>query len=210
MGESSSSGPSGFSSDPSLLRSPHQISSGYYLEAGIDNNTKFTRLKSLLSYFNLEDELLINYSNRVIDEKENELANREYWEEQSSSESLYILDNCFDIMKTINSEVEYNYTLSYIGFKIGINRYKQSNNIVIGVPKNKFVRVEMYLDNTDIWLETLNNKGIHVVSTSRNKVLKIRIDRDTITYHQEIIHDLFKTAVEYSRALNFNENIKWG
>ena len=192
----------GFSSDPSLLRSPHQISSGYYIEAGIDNNTKFTRLKSLLSYFNLEDELLINYSNRVIDEKENELANREYWEEQASSESLYILDNCFDIMKTIQADVVYNYTLSYIALKIGVNRFKQSNNIVYAVPKSKFVRVEIFFDNVDDWVETLQNKGIHVVSTSRNKVLKIRIDRDTITYHQELIHDLFKQAVEYSFEIN--------
>lgn len=192
----------GFSSDPSLLRSPHQISSGYYIEAGIDNNTKFTRLKSLLSYFNLEDELLINYSNRVIDEKENEIASREYWEEQASSESLYILDNCFDIMKTIQADVVYNYTLSYIALKIGVNRFKQSNNIVYAVPKNKFVRVETFFDNVDDWVETLQNKGIHVVSTSRNKVLKIRIDRDTITYHQELIHDLFKQAVEYSFKVN--------
>lgn len=192
----------GFSSDPSLLRSPHQISSGYYIEAGIDNNTKFTRLKSLLSYFNLEDELLINYSNRVIDEKENEIASREYWEEQASSESLYILDNCFDIMKTIQADVVYNYTLSYIALKIGVNRFKQSNNIVYAVPKNKFVRVETFFDNVDDWVETLQNKGIHVVSTSRNKVLKIRIDRDTITYHQELIHELFKQAVEYSFKVN--------
>jgi uncharacterized protein with ParB-like and HNH nuclease domain len=192
----------GFSSDPSLLRSPHQISSGYYIEAGIDNNTKFTRLKSLLSYFNLEDELLINYSNRVIDEKENELANREYWEEQASSESLYILDNCFDIMKTIQADVVYNYTLSYIALKIGVNRFKQSNNIVCAVPKSKFVRVEIFFDNVDDWVEILQNKGIHVVSTSRNKVLKIRIDRDTITYHQELIHELFKQAVEYSFKIN--------
>jgi uncharacterized protein with ParB-like and HNH nuclease domain len=192
----------GFSSDPSLLRSPHQISSGYYIEAGIDNNTKFTRLKSLLSYFNLEDELLINYSNRVIDEKENEIANREYWEEQASSESLYILDNCFDIMKTIQADVVYNYTLSYIALKIGVNRFKQSNNIVCAVPKSKFVRVEIFFDNVDDWVEILQNKGIHVVSTSRNKVLKIRIDRDTITYHQELIHELFKQAVEYSFKIN--------
>jgi hypothetical protein len=51
-------------------------------------------------------------------------------------------------------------------------------------------------------VETLQNKGIHVVSTSRNKVLKIRRDRDTITYHQELIHELFKQAVEYSFKVN--------
>ena len=64
------------------------------------------------------------------------------------------------------------------------------------------LRVDILFDNVDSWVETLQNKGIHVVSTSRNKVLKIRIDRDTITYHQELIHDLFKQAVEYSFAMN--------
>jgi predicted transport protein len=83
-----------------------------------------------------------------------------------------------------------------------VNRFKQSNNIVCAVPKSKFVRVEIFFDNVDDWVEILQNKGIHVVSTSRNKVLKIRIDRDTITYHQELIHELFKQAVEYSFKIN--------
>lgn len=192
----------GFSSDPSLLRSAHQISSGYYIEANIDNNAKFLRLKSLLSYFNLEDELLINYSNREFDDKENDLANREYWEEQASSESLFILDSCFEIMQTIQHDVEYNYTFSYIGFKKGMNRFKQTNNIIIAIPKNKFVRAEIWFDNPDNWLEILNSKGIHVISTSKNKILRIRIDRDTITYHKELIQELFKQAVEYSFTVN--------
>ncbi|MBM3455818.1 MAG: DUF262 domain-containing protein [Bacteroidetes bacterium] len=192
----------GLSSDPSLLRNAYPIGSGIYIEANIDNNTKFSRLKSLLTYFNLEDELLINYSNRDVDDKDNETANREYWEEQASSESLYILDSCLDIMKSIQPDVQYNYTFSYIGLKMGMNRFKQTNNLVIAIPKSKFVRAEIWFDNTDSWVETLRDKGIHVISTSKNKVLRIRIDRDTITYHKELIHELFKLAVDHSFSVN--------
>lgn len=192
----------GLSSDPSLLRNAYPIGSGIYIESNIDNNTKFSRLKSLLTYFNLEEELLINYSNRDVDDKDNETANREYWEEQASSESLYILDCCLDIMKSIQPDVQYNYTLSYIGLKKGMNRFKQTNNIVIAIPKSKFVRAEIWFDNPDSWVDKLREKGIHVISTSKNKVLRIRIDRDTITYHKELIHELFKHAVEYSFSVN--------
>lgn len=188
----------GFSSDPTMLRYPYQISSGYYIEANIDSNTKFSRLKLLLSYFNLEDELLINFSNHDIDSEDNDTATREHWEEQASSESLFIVDKCYDIVKSVNQDYTYNYTFAYIGFRRISSKKNQLrfNNIAIAIPKVKFVRLVLFFENTDVWLDILKQKGIHVVSTSKNKVLRIRIDRDVLTYHQEILKELFTLAVK--------------
>jgi uncharacterized protein with ParB-like and HNH nuclease domain len=187
----------GFSSDPALLRYPYQISSGYFIEANIDNTTKFSRLKLLLSYFNLEDELLINFSNHDIESADNDTATREYWEEQASSESLFIIDKCYDIVKSINPDLTYNYTYAYIGFRRYQNKKNQTrfNNIAIAIPKVKFVRLELFFDNPDVWLDILKQKGIHVVSTSKNRVLRIRIDRDVVTYHHELLSELFTLAI---------------
>lgn len=49
------------SSDESSLRAPYQIKEGYFVESNIDNNSKFRRLKAVLTAFDLQDELLIKY-----------------------------------------------------------------------------------------------------------------------------------------------------
>ncbi|MGI9525801.1 MAG: DUF4268 domain-containing protein [Weeksellaceae bacterium] len=50
------------SRDPSIFRSPQELISGYYVEANIDSNSKFSTLKRLLILFELEDELIIKYA----------------------------------------------------------------------------------------------------------------------------------------------------
>lgn len=48
-------------SDESSLRAPYKIKDGYYIESNIDNNSKFRRLKAVLTAFDLQEELLIKY-----------------------------------------------------------------------------------------------------------------------------------------------------
>ena len=62
----------------SELRTPYQINSTYYIEANIDNNSKFRKLKSLLTKLNFEDDLLINFSAKDYDSSEEEKMNRIY------------------------------------------------------------------------------------------------------------------------------------
>ncbi|HBD25441.1 DUF262 domain-containing protein [Flavobacterium sp.] len=47
--------------DKDKLRSFYPITDTYYLETNIDSNTKFSRLKKVLTAFELEDELIIKY-----------------------------------------------------------------------------------------------------------------------------------------------------
>jgi len=47
--------------DESSLRSPYKVKDGYYIESNIDNNSKFRRLKAVLTAFDLQEELLIKY-----------------------------------------------------------------------------------------------------------------------------------------------------
>lgn len=47
--------------DDTALRSPYKIKDGYYIESNIDNNSKFRRLKAVLTAFDLQEELLIKY-----------------------------------------------------------------------------------------------------------------------------------------------------
>lgn len=47
------------------FRAPQKLQSGYFIESNIDSNSKFSTLKKLLTLFELEDELLIKYADRV-------------------------------------------------------------------------------------------------------------------------------------------------
>ena len=48
--------------ESSDFRSPQEIANGWYVEANIDSDTKFSALKKLLTLFGMEDELLIRYA----------------------------------------------------------------------------------------------------------------------------------------------------
>jgi len=50
--------------DKSQLRQPLQIHETYYVEANLDSNNKFNRIKHALSIFNLEDELFIKFDEK--------------------------------------------------------------------------------------------------------------------------------------------------
>ncbi|MBK9640037.1 MAG: DUF262 domain-containing protein [Saprospiraceae bacterium] len=106
------------STNPSDLRSPYKLNSSYYIEANIDNNTKFKKLKTLLTKFDCEEELLINFSNNDMTELDSAVKDRSYWDEKSSKESLFILDECLELMHEFEPLINYNYTQSYIGISI--------------------------------------------------------------------------------------------
>ena len=66
----------------------------------------------------------------------------------------------------------------------------------MAIPKVKFVRLVFFLIIPMLGWIFLKQKGIHVVSTSINRVLRIRIDRDVLTYHQELLKELFTLAIK--------------
>lgn len=70
------------SRNPKEFRSPQELDNGYYLEANLSSNQKFNILKKLLTLFELEDELIIKYS----DSDDVKIPNRfsvrkEYWKQ---------------------------------------------------------------------------------------------------------------------------------
>ncbi|MFN5674853.1 MAG: DUF262 domain-containing protein, partial [Bacteroidota bacterium] len=133
--------------NPKDLRAPYELISGYYIEANIDNNSKFRKLKQLLTTFDLQDELLINFSNRDFENSDDEASNRDYWEEKASSEAMNITDLCINLIKEIHADMSYNYTHSYIG----IDKKGKPNNFVVFLPKQSFIRAEILISDTARW-----------------------------------------------------------
>lgn len=176
------------STNPSDLRSPYKLNSSYYIEANIDNNTKFKKLKTLLTKFDYEEELLINFSNSDITELDSTVKDRSYWDEKSSKESLFILDECLVLMNEFEPLIRYNYTQSYIGISIE----NKIQNFVIFVPKQSFIRLAIYFEDSALWINKLEELGFKVISVGKKSgKIRFRITRENIQNNMPFLKELF-------------------
>ncbi|MBL0113546.1 MAG: DUF262 domain-containing protein [Saprospiraceae bacterium] len=183
----------GLSTNPKELRSPYKINSSYYLEANIDNTSKFKKLKTLLTKFDYEEELLINFSSKELDDVESEEIDRSYWEENSSRESLGVLDSCYTIIKEIQPLLSLNYTQSYISLTQGSKR----QNFVIFTPKQSFIKGGILTDNSDVWVKKLSESGFKINSVGqRTGRIRFRISRDQVLNQRTLLMELFKSSCE--------------
>lgn len=171
----------------SELRTPYQINSTYYIEANIDNNSKFRKLKSLLTKLNFEDDLLINFSAKDYDSLEEEKMNRIYWEDKVGADVMKNLDNVLEYLHKIDENLKFNYTIGYLGF---IVKNKVDNFLVLN-PKLEWVRFSVKVKNVEHWHNVLIREGIDVISIGVNsKRLKFRIKNDSISDQMGKILDL--------------------
>ncbi|MBK8483499.1 MAG: DUF262 domain-containing protein [Saprospiraceae bacterium] len=183
----------GLSTNPNDLRSPYKINSSYYIEANIDNNSKFKKLRTLLTKFDYEDELLINFSSRELDEIESEVKDRAYWDENSSKESLELLDECLKIINEFQPLISFNYTQSYIRLTKEVKR----QNFVLFLPKQAFIRAELFVVNSDEWVKKLEESGFKVNSVGkRSGRIKFRISRENILSNRPLLRELFSQSYD--------------
>jgi len=177
----------GISTNPKDLRSPYSINSSFFIEANIDNNSKFRKLKSLLTKLDMEDDLLINFSNLDYDNEDLESINREFWEEKVGHDSMLIIDKILECIKNIDENLKLNFTVGYIGF---IKNNKIDNFIVLD-PKSEWIRFNIRIKNPDYWFNNLKQKGIDCYGIGKNsKRLKLRIPNNKIDSDLNIINDL--------------------
>lgn len=65
----------------SHFRSPQEIANGWYVEANLDSSSKFAILKKLLSMFEMDDELLIKYTDDASKEISRYQLRRRFWKQ---------------------------------------------------------------------------------------------------------------------------------
>lgn len=69
------------SKNTSEFRTPQELINGYFIEANIDSNSKFSILKKILTIFNLEDELIIKYDSLILGGQDKTARRKKFWEE---------------------------------------------------------------------------------------------------------------------------------
>jgi hypothetical protein len=182
----------GLSTNPSELRSPGSISHNYYYESNIDNNSKFRRLKTLLTKFDCEEELLINFSDYEPGELPEETIDKQYWIRNADDESMLILDECEKVLKGIDEALNLNYTKKYIG----VSKNMHVENFIIFMPKKGFVRTLIRLDHSEDWLKHLEENGLDFLSIGKRGRLKFRIRKRNIINDTSALEEIFRNAYE--------------
>jgi len=145
-----------------------------------------------------EDELILNFTKvldevTIIDEYEgsDEKVDRQYWESKSSKDVLKLLEKCFEILKTINSNITANYLKHFVGILIG----NRPNNFMGFYPKKKFLRVHIRVSEKDKWKDELIDNGIDFISFGKNTV-RIRLNANDLEQKTDFLMNLFKVAYD--------------
>ncbi len=178
----------GLTSSKEDLRVPYPINSSYYIESNIDNNSKFRKLKTLLTKLNFEDDLLINFSNKDYDSSEEDKMSRQFWEDKVGPEGMKVIDRILEFVLKIDENLNLNYTIGYIGF---ISKSKVDNFLVVN-PKTDWVHFSIKVKEPEYWYSKLQDKGMDVISIGKNsRRVKFRIKNDRIIEEIQKIEDVF-------------------
>lgn len=180
--------------NPEELRTPYQVSANYFIESNIDNNSKFRKLRALLTRVDCEEDLLINFSDLEPEDQETEAKDRGYWIEKAGLLGVEIVDDCLNIIHKIDKGVTLNYNQSYIGLAY----QNRSKNFALFVPKDTFTRTSISLPDSNKWVDLLSARGFKAISIhKRNGRLKFRISKENMKNDSELLNEIFKESYEY-------------
>lgn len=119
-------------------------------------------------------------------------ADRAYWEQKGSPESLALADACLNILHNVSPQLSLNYNKHYIGLKDG----GKSNNFVIFWSKKKLLKLGVKLSEQDSWRERLEENDIVVLEAGKGLpgFIRMQLKDETIRKNEELLRELFEAA----------------
>ena len=131
------------------------------------------------------------------EDEEAEPTDRSYWEQRASKATLAMTDTMLEISRQFDPSLN----LKYNKFYIGLVRNGQPNNFVVFRPKKDWVRCEPRLDRSDEVSQLLDSAGLNLMDyDSRWRRYRIRLGKDDVHKHKELLTNLFRRAYEEERA----------
>jgi predicted transport protein len=133
----------------------------------------------------------------LVDEDEDvaEKTDRNYWEQKGTKQTMTMADEILGLIKTIDSNFEFNYVKHYIGL---INE-GQINNFVKMVPQKNNILITIRIPKSDEIDEKIDTAGLDTLDYDEKwNRYRIRIKKDEIEKKKEIIIELLKISYNYS------------
>lgn len=121
------------------------------------------------------------------------VVDRAYWELRGSPESLSVVDDCLAILKDINPKLNIKYNKHYIGLFDGI----RANNFVVFRAQKKFIRVEAWASEKQVWIKKLEDVGITTFPRGpETKSIHFRLDQSEVKQHRDLLEVLFQECYQ--------------
>jgi hypothetical protein len=125
------------------------------------------------------------------DEEVQAVTDRAYWEARATKQTLAMVDELLQIVRTFAPSFELKYNKFYIGLAQG----GQPNNFVVFRPKKEWVRIEVRLDRSDETQAKLDDAGLDVMGyDSRWGQYRIRLGKGDVAKHSKFLAELMKKA----------------
>lgn len=126
------------------------------------------------------------------DEETKEVTDRNYWEtNKGTKQTVALADQVFDLIKTFAPGLE----LKYNKYYIGLAKDGQPNNFVVFRPKKSSLLVEIKLKQAQEIQEKLDEAKIDTLEYDKKwGRYRLRVDKNDITKHKELLVDLSKQA----------------
>jgi hypothetical protein len=139
------------------------------------------------------------------DEEVNAIANRHYWENRGTAETVKIVDEVL----TIITKLIPGYELKYNKFYIGLAQNGSADNFIIFRAKKSFMRMEIRLDHSDDLEREIEEKGLDLMDyDKRDRRYRIKLSMNDIEKHRGFIAKLIRNAkgIESETKENDEEN----
>jgi hypothetical protein len=129
------------------------------------------------------------------DEVAQEPVDRAYWENQATKGTVAMVDEVLGIIQSFDPAFEPKYSKHYIG----LAKNGRPNNFAIFKPKKNNLRLEMRLARSEELVQRLDEAGLDVMEYDRRSGrYRIRLVKQDITKHRELLAELLKQAYERS------------
>ena len=140
------------------------------------------------------DQMTLGY----VDEDEDvaEVTDRSYWEKRATKTTVSLVDDLFEIVKSMDPSME----LKYNKFYVGLSKDGQPNNFVVFRPKKKFVRIDLRIPKEQETENRIEEAGIDLMEYSRSGRTRIKLTKKEIKEQREFLTDLIKMA--YDRSIS--------
>lgn len=133
------------------------------------------------------DTVILGYEDEVA-----ERADRNYWDDKGTKETVALADKIRDLAKTFAPDVELNYTKHYIGFRVGM---KTCNFAKIRTRKNGIL-LHIWLPQTDEMNQISEGAGFDPDDYDRRDGYNRKFSADEIKENEEPLRELLRRAYE--------------
>jgi predicted transport protein len=123
-----------------------------------------------------------------------EVTDRSYWEKRATKQTVSLVDDLFDIVKSFDDNLE----LKYNKFYVGITKNGQPDNFILFRPKKKFVRIDLRISKDKSIEEKIEENELDIMDYSRSGRMRIKITKEDIKEKSVFLTELIEKAYKLS------------